>query len=74
MGGKHTKVQILTIQQLLSGLKVDYPTASQRTDVRLRKAAKAQIIMPEPTTLFETQPEANEDLPIASDDGDEERL
>lgn len=51
MGGKHARVQILTIEQLLSGVKIDYPTASQRTDVTLRKAARAEA--PAPASLFE---------------------
>jgi len=43
MGGKHPKVQILTIEQLLSGKGIDYPTRSQRADLTFKKAPKAEL-------------------------------
>jgi len=38
MGGKHPKIQILTIEELLAGKGIDYPTRSQRADLTFRKA------------------------------------
>lgn len=40
MGGKHAKVQILTIAELLNGKGIDYPARSQRSDVTFRKARR----------------------------------
>lgn len=40
MGGKHPKVQILTIQQLLDGRGIDYPARSQRSDLTFKKARR----------------------------------
>lgn len=72
MGGKHAKVQILTIEQLLNGVKIDYPTASQRIDVTLKRATKIAIPAAPSTTLFEQQSEPEDDLILATDDEDEE--
>jgi hypothetical protein len=70
MGGKHPKVQILTIEQLLNGVRIDYPTASQRTDVTLKKAVRAASPLPSVTSLFE--PEVDEDLILATDDDEDD--
>jgi site-specific DNA-methyltransferase (adenine-specific) len=40
MGGKHRRVQILTIEELLNGKGIDYPARSQRADVTFRKARR----------------------------------
>jgi DNA modification methylase len=40
MGGKHAKIQILTIAKLLAGKGIDYPARSQRADVTFRKARR----------------------------------
>ncbi len=38
LGGKHPRLQILTIEQLLAGQRIDYPAASQRLDRTFKKA------------------------------------
>jgi hypothetical protein len=48
MGGKHAKVQILTIEDLLAGKGIDYPARSQRADVTFRKARR---VVAEPEAL-----------------------
>jgi len=70
MGGKHPKVQILTVEQLLSGVKIDYPTASQRTDVTLRKAVRVATPTATPTSLFDAEP--IDDLVLAAEDDEME--
>lgn len=40
MGGKHPKIQILTIEDLLAGKGIDYPTRSQRADLTYKKARR----------------------------------
>jgi len=40
MGGRHPKIQILTIEELLAGKGIDYPTRSQRADLTFRKARR----------------------------------
>lgn len=40
MGGKYPKIQILTIEQLLGGKGIDYPTRSQRADLTFKKARR----------------------------------
>lgn len=40
MGGKHAKIQILTIEELLAGKGIDYPTRSQRADLTFKKARR----------------------------------
>jgi len=40
MGGKHPKVQILTIEDLLDGKGIDYPARSQRADLTFKKAKR----------------------------------
>ncbi len=47
MGGRHPKIQILTIEQLLAGKSIDYPARSQRTDVTFKKARRIVSEMPE---------------------------
>jgi len=42
MGGKHAKIQILTIADLLAGKGIDYPSRSQRADVTFKRASKLQ--------------------------------
>ena len=41
MGGKHPRLQILTIEQLLAGQRIDYPAASQRIDRTFKQAPAA---------------------------------
>jgi DNA modification methylase len=40
MGGKHPKVQILTISELIDGKAIDYPSRSQRSDLTFKKARR----------------------------------
>jgi site-specific DNA-methyltransferase (adenine-specific) len=40
MGGQHSKVQILTVAELLDGKGIDYPTRSQRADLTFKKARR----------------------------------
>lgn len=40
MGGKHPKIQILTVEDLLGGKGIDYPTRSQRVNVTFKKAPR----------------------------------
>lgn len=40
MGGKHPRIQILTIAELLAGGGVDYPTRAQRADLTFKKARR----------------------------------
>ncbi len=40
MGGRHAKIQILTIEQLLAGNGIDYPARSQRVDLTFKKARR----------------------------------
>lgn len=40
MGGKHPKIQILTVRDLLAGKGIDYPTRSQRSDLTFKKARR----------------------------------
>ena len=40
MGGKHQKIQILTISDLLAGKGIDYPSRAQRSDMTFRKARR----------------------------------
>lgn len=40
MGGKHPKIQILTIEELLAGKGIDYPARSQRADLTFKKARR----------------------------------
>ena len=42
MGGKHPKIQILTIEDLLGGKGIDYPSQYQRANVTFKRAPKAQ--------------------------------
>jgi DNA modification methylase len=42
MGGKHPKVQILTIAQLLEGKSIDYPAQSQRVDRTFKRAKRVE--------------------------------
>jgi DNA modification methylase len=46
LGGKHPRLQILTIEQLLDGQRIDYPAASQRVDRTFKKAAAADDRLP----------------------------
>jgi len=40
MGGKHPRLQILTVEDLLAGKGIDYPARSQRADLTFRKARR----------------------------------
>lgn len=40
MGGRHPKIQVLTIEELLAGKGIDYPTRSQRADLTFKKARR----------------------------------
>jgi len=42
MGGKHPRIQILTVEQLLEGRGIDYPARSQRSNVTFRKAKRKE--------------------------------
>lgn len=62
MGGKHPKVQILTIEELLAGKGIDYPTRSQRADLTFRKARRiASQVQELPLSAF-IAPGATPDL------------
>jgi DNA modification methylase len=40
MGGRHPRIQVLTIEQLLAGKGIDYPARSQRSDATFKKARR----------------------------------
>ena len=40
MGGRHPKIQVLTVSDLLAGKAIDYPSRSQRADVTFKKARR----------------------------------
>jgi DNA modification methylase len=42
-GGKHPRLQILTIEQLLGGHRIDYPAAGQRVDKTFKRAPSAAL-------------------------------
>jgi len=42
MGGRHQKIQILTIEQLLNGGGIDYPSRFQRVDRTYKKAPRVE--------------------------------
>jgi site-specific DNA-methyltransferase (adenine-specific) len=65
MGGKHAKVQILTIAELLDGKGIDYPSRSQRADLTFKKARRIVSEAP-PLPLLAFLP------PTEGDEGDEE--
>jgi site-specific DNA-methyltransferase (adenine-specific) len=44
MGGKHQRIQILTIEQLLDGAAIDYPSAAQRSNHTFRQAPRADTV------------------------------
>lgn len=44
LGGKYPRLQILTIEQLLTGQRIDYPAASQQVDVTFKKAPAATLL------------------------------
>lgn len=46
MGGKHPKIQILTITELLEGKGIDYPARSQRADMTFKKARRVMSEIP----------------------------
>ena len=52
MGGTYPKIQILTIQQLLDGKGIDYPSRNQRADKTFKKAKRAISVMPENLSLL----------------------
>lgn len=43
MGGKHPRIQILTIEELLKGAGIDYPSRFQRVDKTFKRAPQAVI-------------------------------
>jgi site-specific DNA-methyltransferase (adenine-specific) len=47
MGGLHPRIQILTIEELLDGKVIDYPSGSQSINKTFKKAPKAQA--PDPS-------------------------
>lgn len=55
MGGMHPKVQILTIEELLTGRGIDYPTGSQRSNTTFRRAPRINTKSPV-TSLFDGLP------------------
>jgi len=53
MGGKHPRLQILTVEDLLAGKGIDYPARSQRADLTFRKARRiASNIQALPLSAF----------------------
>lgn len=57
MGGRHPKIQILTIAELLAGKGIDYPARSQRADLTFKKARRiVQEVQELPLSAF-IQPE-----------------
>lgn len=50
-GTKHPKLQILTVEELLAGKKIDYPPT--RGDATFKKAPKAEGEKPSTTPMFE---------------------
>ena len=51
-----SKIQILTIEQLLAGKGIDYPARSQRTNITFRKAPRKDQ-SPENLSLLDGMPE-----------------
>jgi len=49
MGGMHEKVQILTVEELLDGKGIDYPTRSQRANTTFKRAPRAAPVVSAPT-------------------------
>ena len=49
--GNHPKLQILTIEQLLAGARIDYPPQHARVDKTFRKAPKTKVKGPEQLPL-----------------------
>ncbi len=56
--GKHPRIQLLTVEELLSGKRIDYPPA-QQVNVTLKKAPKYKA-------------PAGEQLPLAAEGGPDE--
>jgi hypothetical protein len=46
MGGKHPKIQILTVADLLAGKGIDYPSRWQRSDKTFKKARRIETEAP----------------------------
>lgn len=55
MGGKHPKIQILTIEDLLGGKGIDYPARSQRANLTFRQAKRKATVV-EALTLLDGLP------------------
>jgi DNA modification methylase len=55
MGGMHQKIQILTIEELLDGKGIDYPTRAQRANVTHRAAKRHLPTGKQTTFLLGTQ-------------------
>lgn len=52
MGGRHPRIQILTIEGLLAGTGIDYPTRSQRADLTFRRARRIVSVQALPLSAF----------------------
>lgn len=50
--GKHARIQLLTVGELLEGKGIDYPRTSG-SNVTLKPAPRAESDQPEPLHLFE---------------------
>lgn len=53
--GKHARLQLLTVAEMLSGNGIDYPKTAG-TNVTYRPAPRAALKVAEPVALFETEP------------------
>lgn len=59
--GNHPRLQILTIEQLLAGVRIDYPPQHARTDMTFKKAPKARKVGPEQIPLVAESEEDSSD-------------
>lgn len=58
---KHPRLQIMTVQALLTGKTVDYPPYSHRVDVTYKKAARAKIAEQLPLAVAESPADYDKD-------------
>jgi len=62
MGGKHPKVQILTIEDLLDGKGIDYPSQFQRVNRTFKRAKRVSMLVHQ-TSLLDHR---HDEFPIAA--------
>lgn len=69
MGGKHPKVQILTVEDLLDGKGIDYPSQYQRVNRTFKRAKRVSARVHQPLLLAHA---SNGDAPGVHDEDPEE--